>query len=774
MSSYPRVALALLLGVTAVDLYAQGATTASAAHHSIPVLPLPRDVTFGSGVWPVPAVVGITVASDDEKLRSLAAFAVSMLGESGVRASVGSASGGLGLRLVPADAALGAEGYRLTVTTGGVDIAASSHAGLFYGLQTFRQLVDAAVNAASNARSIGAVTIVDAPRFGYRGLHLDVGRHFQPIAFVKRYIDLMARYKFNSFHWHLTEDQGWRIEIRKYPRLTEVGGCRAETMVARNFNPYVGDGTPHCGFYTQDQIREVVAYAAARFITVMPEIEMPGHTVAALAAYPELACTPGPFTVRTTWGVDPNILCPSERTFEFLQDVLTEVMALFPSRYIHIGGDEAPKDRWRASPVAQEIIRRENLRDEHGLQSWFIRRIENFLLANGRRLVGWDEILEGGLAPQATVMSWRGTAGGIDAARQGRDVIMTPNSHLYFDHYQGPAQLEPFAWGGMSTLENVYSYEPIPDALTPAEAQRILGAQANVWTEYLKTPQAVEYQAYPRAIALAEVTWSAREHRNWASFAARLPNALAPLERLGVNYRIPHVEGLDGDQLSLDATTTVRLRTMMPGATIRYTTDGSDPTAASPAYTGPFSIPVTSTGVVVTARAFTSSGRASPPRAARYTLTTHRVAESIPASALAPGLAYAYFEGNVRSARAVDRLTPVREGTVPAIARRGDESAERYGLRFSGYVRVPADAMYTFGLTSDDGSTLSIGDTVVVDNDGAHGAVEKTGMIALRTGVHTFTVRYFQGGGGSALDLRYRAGEGAWTAVPAEWYLRRR
>jgi hexosaminidase len=326
------------------------------------------------------------------------------------------------------------EEYTLKVEPTSVTISAPSHAGLFYGLQTLRQLLSTSSASEDQARAIPAVEIRDKPRFTYRGMHLDVGRHFFSVAFVKRYIDLLAMYKMNKFHWHLTEDQGWRIEIRKYPRLTEVGACRDETILEKNFDPYVGDGARYCGFYTQDEVREIVAYAKSRYVTVIPEIELPGHSTAALAAYPHLACTEGPFEVATVWGVHPDIYCPKEETFAFLEDVLTEVMELFPGTYIHIGGDEAPKTRWEESDVAQAVIRREGLADEHELQSYFIQRIERFLNAHGRRLIGWDEILEGGLAPEATVMSWRGVVGGIEAARQGHDVIMTPYSDVYFDY----------------------------------------------------------------------------------------------------------------------------------------------------------------------------------------------------------------------------------------------------------------------------------------------------------------------------------------------------
>jgi hexosaminidase len=438
-----------------------------------------------------------------------------------------------------------AEGYKLSVTPAGITLSSGTPAGLFRGTQTVRQL-------ANGPTSIAAVEIEDAPRFRYRGMHLDVGRHFFPVAFVKKYIDLLALYKFNTLHWHLTEDQGWRVEIQRYPKLTEVGGCRKETRVGHaRQQPEVYDNVPYCGFYTQDEIRDVVAYAQARHVTVVPEIELPGHAKAALAAYPELACTPGPFEVATTWGIFEDIFCPKEGTFAFLEGVLTEVMQLFPSEYIHIGGDEAPKTRWQESAVAQALLQREGLNDEHELQSYFIKRIERFLNANGRKLIGWDEIVEGGLSPTATVMYWRdrreaglGHTGVTDdparlAARSGNEVIMTPNQTFYLDHYQAYPPGEPLAIGGYTPLEEVYAYEPIPSDFTPEMAERVVGAQANVWTEYMKTPEHVEYMVFPRMLAVAEVVWSPKEQRDFASFTQRLPAHLATLSALGVNYRAP-------------------------------------------------------------------------------------------------------------------------------------------------------------------------------------------------------------------------------------------
>ncbi len=445
--------------------------------------------------------------------------------------------------VISSDASLPPEGYRLAISPDGVRIQAADAAAVFYAFQSTRQLLPPEVEREGIRPnvdwSLPAVEILDYPRFSYRGMMLDVSRHFFDVKFVKRFIELMSRYKFNRFHWHLTDDHGWRIEIDAYPRLTEVGAWRSETMLGNNRKTYGGDGIPHGGFYTQDDIREVLDYAAERFVTVIPEIEMPGHSTAALAAYPEYGCHAGPYEVPTSWGIKSDVYSPSAATFSFLEDVLTEVMQLFPSEYIHIGADEVPKDQWKASRLAQEVIEREGLADENELQSWFVRRIEAFLNAHGRRLIGWDEILEGGLAPNATVMSWRDMTGGVEAARQGHDVIMTPKDYVYFDYYQSDPAVEPLAGrvGYTIPLETVYAFEPVPDELTEREARHILGAQGNVWTEFIRTPEHVEYMSYPRALALSEVAWSPKARRSLDGFYRRLRANIEHLDALGVNYR---------------------------------------------------------------------------------------------------------------------------------------------------------------------------------------------------------------------------------------------
>lgn len=431
------------------------------------------------------------------------------------------------------------EGYSLTVDEGGIVIKASSGAGLFYGMQTFMQLFP--VDDKENT-TVPFLNIEDAPRFPYRGLHLDVGRHMFPVAFIKKYIDLLAHHKLNRFHWHLTEDQGWRIEIKKYPKLQEVGAYRKETAVghagtADRAKPMQFDGQRYGGYYTQEEIKDVVKYAADRYVTVIPEIELPGHALAALAAYPGLGCTGGPYEVATKWGVFDDVYCAGkEETFHFLQDVIDEVVELFPGKYIHIGGDECPKAKWEQCPYCQKRMRDEKLKDVHALQSYFIQRMEKYINSKGRQIIGWDEILEGGLAPNATVMSWRGEEGGIAAASQNHDVIMTPGKWVYLDYYQDTSKTEPLAIGGYLPVSKVYSYEPIPPQLTPEQAQHILGVQSNVWTEYMKTSDYVEYMVYPRACALAEVAWSSRENRDYGDFVKRFAVHAKRLDDWHVNY----------------------------------------------------------------------------------------------------------------------------------------------------------------------------------------------------------------------------------------------
>lgn len=440
-----------------------------------------------------------------------------------------------------ADSSFGKEGYQLSVSRNNVLIKAPTAAGLFYGMQTIFQLLPEQIEGSALSTDIRwqipCVEITDNPRFSWRGMHLDVGRHFVPVEFIKKYLDNMAMHKLNTFHWHLTEDQGWRIEIKKYPKLTEVGAWRKETLIGHvKDKPHKFDGKPHGGFYTQDEAREIVQYAKERFITVVPEIEMPGHAKAAIASYPELGVTGKPVEVATYWGIFPDIYNVEESTFSFLEDVLTEVMDIFPSEYIHIGGDEAIKDQWKASDKIQQRIRELGLADEHELQSYFIRRIEKFINSKGRKIIGWDEILEGGLAPNATVMSWQSEEGGIIAAQSNHDVIMTPIQSLYFWWYQGDKRTEPLAAGGFISLEKVYRYDPVPSGLTEEQSKHILGAQGCAWAEYMESPAKVEYMVFPRISALAEIVWSPKEGKDWNNFKSRMIKQFKRYDQRGINY----------------------------------------------------------------------------------------------------------------------------------------------------------------------------------------------------------------------------------------------
>ncbi len=432
---------------------------------------------------------------------------------------------GLSISLLPADIRKSVDSYTLSITEEGASVSAGTAAGLFYGLLTFGQILSG-VDSQQDELTIPCLEISDQPRFRWRGMHLDVSRHFPSAAFVKKYVDLLARHKLNVFHWHLTDDQGWRIEIKRYPRLTEIGAWRKEP-----------DGQIYGGFYTQQEIREIVDYARRRFVTIVPEIELPGHATAALAAYPEYSCTGGPFEVANRWGVFDDVYCPGkEATFAFLEDVLSEVSELFPGEHIHIGGDECPKARWNSHDLCQKRMRELGLADADELQAYFVFRIARHLSALGKRLVGWDEILDGGAPEGATIMAWRDAKKGTEATLSGHDVVMTPMSHCYFDHYQAKEN-EPKAIGGFTPLEKIYSFEPVPADLPQELESQVLGAQGNVWTEYMPDTDHMEYMVFPRLCALSEVLWSPKQSRSLPDFIARLRLHLKQLDRLHVNYR---------------------------------------------------------------------------------------------------------------------------------------------------------------------------------------------------------------------------------------------
>jgi hexosaminidase len=649
---------------------------------------------------------------------------------------------------------LPAEGYRLTITPQQVTVAGKG-AGLFYGIQTLLQLIPLERGATSK---LPCVQVEDYPRFGYRGAMLDVGRHFFSVEMVKKYIDLLATYKLNNFHWHLTEDQGWRIEIKKYPKLTQIGSMRAQTLIGgyRDRTPQQFDNTPYGGFYTQDQIRDVVKYATARYINVVPEIEMPGHSSAALAAYPELGCEPGKaYKAAETWGVFKDIYCPTEKTFSFLEDVLTEVMELFPSKYIHIGGDEAPKDAWKNSAYCQQLIKKLKLKDEHGLQSYFIQRMEKFLNSKGRSIIGWDEILEGGLAPNATVMSWRGEEGGIAAAQQKHKVIMTPGSNgLYIDHGQGKPSQEPLSIGGNEPLSKIYSYNPTPDVLTADEQKYIEGVQANLWTEYIPTDAKVEYMLLPRLMALSEVAWSPLTNKNFKDFSeTRLPGHLAWLDKNGFNYRVPTAIGAK-DTVMIGSQLTATLKPSVDGAKVYYTIDGYSPRETDLIYNIPLSFPVPQDQyrelqtIVIT------------PSGKRSVITRMVVYNKAPLAAVsnytasAPGVKYQLFPGTFTATSQLSNIAATDSGAVKTFSTADfRKNKGKYGVVYSGYINAEADGNYGFSTLSGNGAVLLIDDQVVVDNDGKHAVTEQDGAVPLLKGYHRFSLKYVDAGGPAALKV---------------------
>lgn len=732
--------LPLLAGLLALLLNSQ---PAQAATHSVAkpatessqnfhIIPLPKALKpLGGAPFRLTARTPLVADGDSahivsrffaDKLRQATGYALPL--STGSRA----VSRGIFARIDP-KLPLGEEGYRLTATARGVELVGRTARGLFYAYQSLLQLLPAEVESprpvAGITWQLPAVEILDEPAFAYRGLMLDACRHFLSVEEMKKHIDLISLFKINRLHWHLTEDQGWRIEIKRYPRLTDIASKRVEW-----------DGSIYGGYYTQDEIREVVAYAKERFVTIIPEIELPGHSLAAITAYPWLACFPEARTyeVRNHWGVENDVLCPGkESTFDFLQGILEEVLPLFPdSEYIHIGGDECPKVRWKACPRCQERIRQEGLKDEDELQSYVIRRIQRLLAQYGKKLVGWDEILEGGLAPSATVMSWRGEEGGIRAANMGHDVIMTPASGgLYVDHYQGDPKIEPVAIGGYAPLAKTYAYDPVPAAIAPEKRHHIRGAQVSLWTAYLYRPELVDYRAYPRLLALAELTWTPRERKDFADFCHRLDQAYGRLDQHQVNYHIPLPEQpLPGvtpetkpeertaslsfvaftDSTHLELTTTRPIR-------IVYTQDGSEPSAHSSTYTAP--LPITQSQVVKVASVL-PTGKLSRVRA--ITFEKQALTPAWQPSSLQPGLRTRISAGHyLRASELASATNWIDSLALSTEALRPDHVSNRIGevqprsVIGEGYIHIPADGVYVFSTNLDQ---LWLDGKLLIDNSG--------------------------------------------------------
>lgn len=646
------------------------------------------------------------------------------------------------------------EGYRLTVATNGITIKAAEPVGVFRAIETIRQLAPTTVETAVSAKSFSlpVVTINDYPVYNYRGMHLDVARHFFSMDYVKKFIDRMALYKFNKFHFHLTDDQGWRVEIKQYPLLTEKGAWREFNShdlecidrAKKSGNPdYLIDpkhikmvnGKPiYGGFYTQQELKDLVAYAKTKHIDIIPEIDMPGHQNIAIQNYPYLACG------DTNWeeGNFSVPMCPcNEQTFEFAQNVYKEIFEIFPYEYVHLGADEVNKNSWEKSAACKVMMDKEGIKNVNELQSYFVHRMEKFFNDNGRKLIGWDEILEGGISPTANVMYWRSWVpqSPILAANNGNNVIMTPGEPLYFD-----------ALPNKQSLYNVYHFNPIPKALTEEQAKNILGAQGNVWTEWIPSEERLEYMVYPRKLALSEVLWTNKQ--NYTSFRNRLSVQQKRLETMGVNYRLPDIDGLLENYVFVQ-NGVLNVKSPAPDLILRYTSDGSMPDAKSTILNKPVTVTKPTTFKIA---AFTKNGL----RGDVYTVEYDKQPYNASVTKKGSGLNVQFFKGVWKSTeellnKEADDEWIQDDVSVPESKVKGTDV---FGLIYKGYITVPADGIYSFHLNSDDGSLLKIADRLVIDNDGFHPATEKSGQIALRKGAHPFELRFIEGGGGYKLELK--------------------
>ncbi|MDR1500508.1 MAG: family 20 glycosylhydrolase [Tannerellaceae bacterium] len=721
-----------------------GATEDKVYNQGINIIPAPLSLVANEGVFMLgkntsfyaPSPEGKTVAEFfAAKLKLSTGYAFSLTDKEE------EAAGGAISLIIDASLETADEGYLLDVTTDAVTVKARTPEGLFYGMQTFMQLLPAEVESSSVVRNIAwtapAVTVKDEPRFGYRGIMLDPCRHFIPVENIKKQLDVMAIFKINRMHWHLTEDQGWRIEIKQYPLLTQVGSKSPN-----------GEG-----FYTQEEVKEVVRYAAERFITVIPEIELPGHELAAISAYPELSCSGQPISMRAVWGVEDVVLCAGkESVFEFLENVIGEVIPLFPSEYFHIGGDECPKVSWKECPLCQKRIAEEGLKAdahhsaEERLQSYFVQRIEKVLTKHGKKMIGWDEILEGGLAPTATVMSWRGEEGGIAAANMDHEVIMTPSSNgMYINFYQGDPKIEPVTIGGDVPLHRTYAYNPTPDTLiATGKAGFIKGVQANVWSEYIYTTDLMEYNAYPRALALAEIGWTSPERKDYDDFIRRLDNALVRLDGHNINYYIPQPEQ-PGGSCNFVAFTDKALLTFETNRPVKvvYTTDGADPNPGSPVYESPIEFTESATLKI---RSVLPSLRMSPTR----TITVEKQEPSpsaLPtAEGLTPGLNLKVAYGEFRESSALSSVSNWKDSTITDLrsltriepSNNAMRNVKQYAAIASGYVDVPQDGVYYF---SSDNEEVWIDGSLLISNAGEVKRFSRNDRsVALSKGLHELKV----------------------------------
>lgn len=708
-------------------------------NQGINIIPTPQSLVQHDGFFRLGSNTAIAAASPEAKTVA-EFFAAKMRTATGLNIQVAE-KGNIQLSVDPSLDVANDEGYTLDVTKDGAVVVAKTAQGLFYGMQSFLQLLPAEIESPSKVNGIAwqapAVSIKDAPRFGYRGIMLDPCRHFMPVENVKKYLDVLSLFKMNRMHWHLTDDQGWRIEIKKYPKLTEIASKRID-----------GEGTEHSGYYTQEEIKEIVKYAADRFITVVPELELPGHEMAAIAAYPNLSCKGEQGTPRVIWGVEDIVMCPGkEDMFTFLQDVIDEMVPLFPSEYFHIGGDECPKISWKNCPLCQKRIKEEGLKAdskhsaEERLQSYVIQRMEKYLATKGKKIIGWDEILEGGLAPSATVMSWRGEDGGIAAALMDHTVIMTPGGNgMYLDAYQGDSKIEPVTIGGYTLLEKTYSYDPIPDTLVAmGKSNYILGVQGNTWSEYMYDEAKRDYMVFPRILAVAEIGWTNLDRKDYKDFERRIENAYVRLDGHAINYHIPQPEQPNGscnfvaftDKASLEFKTTRPIKMV-------YTLDGSEPTPASTAYTAPIEITETTTLKITSVL---PSGKMSPIRTIQVEKQSLAPAKEV--AKTTPGLNMEVTDGmylNVKELEAAQKetkksvikdLKEIRSVVKTSESMRG---VNQYAAVATGYVNIPEDGVY---FISSDLEEVWIDGKLLVNNGGEVKRFSRhDSSVALAKGLH--------------------------------------
>lgn len=624
----------------------------------------------------------------------------------------------------------GKEAYSITVFPDSILVKGSSPQGIFYGLQTISQLLPPNTKHAYGYE-IPCVEIEDKPSFKWRGMMLDVSRHFFSVDFIKKQLDLLSQFKINKFHWHLTDDQGWRMEIKSYPELTRIGSVR------KNY-----DGTEDKGYYTQEEIKEVVAYAKERFIDVIPEFDVPGHTMAALTAYPELACLKGNFKVRNLWGVETNILCAGkENTYAFLDSVINEMITLFPYEYYHMGGDESPKDKWKLCADCQSRIKKEHLKNEHELQGYFMARIERTLKKHHKKMIGWDEILEGGITPTTNIMSWQGEEGGIHAANAGHDVIMTPSSHLYLNFYQGDLNAEPLAFGSYVPLEKVYNYHPVPNEIDKSKEHHILGAQANIWTEYVETEDGLEYLLYPRIIALSEALWSSENNKDFNNFTERLLHIYPVLKAKKINFHIPLPEGPETSNLVFTDSIQVSFNTTRP-VKITYTLDGSNPDSSSTVYDKSISLKNNTTLKVVTVM---PNGDMSKIRTLH--IKKRPLIPAVQKQGTLQGIKISEIKGYFNDLSEVDTTMFVNKKIIDSLE--GANTTFYWGhhinpenfraVKLNGYIKVPEDGIYMFSSLQDE---VWIADSLIIDNNKSIKKHPGQGMIPLQKGLHKLKVYY--------------------------------